>query len=121
MPLSGAAVEVFASLTRWEGCDYVIPNPTTLKPWGNLHHQWDAVRRRAGLDGVRMHDLRHSFASNLVNSGRSIYEVGRLLGHSQVKTTQRYAHLSDAVLMSAMEEAANAVGDIWGEPDRASA
>ena len=62
------------------------------RPWGNLYHQWDAVRKRAGLDGVRMHDLRHSFASNLVNSGRSIYEVGRLLGHSQVKTTQRYAH-----------------------------
>ncbi len=113
VPLSGAAVEVFASLTRWEGCDYVIPNPATLRPWGNLHHQWDAVRRRAGLDGVRMHDLRHSFASNLVNSGRSIYEVGKLLGHSQVKTTQRYAHLSDTVLMSAMEEAASAVGDVW--------
>lgn len=109
VPLSSSAIEVFRSLPRFDGCPYVMPNPATLRPWGNLHYHWDAVRKRAGLDGVRIHDLRHSFASNLVNSGRSIYEVGRLLGHTQVKTTQRYAHLSDAVLMSAMEEAANAV------------
>jgi integrase len=115
VPLSSSAVEVLRSLERWEGCPYVVPNPATLRPWGNLHHQWDAIRKRAGLDGVRIHDLRHSFASNLVNSGRSIYEVGRLLGHTQVKTTQRYAHLSDTVLMSAMEEAANAVGPMWRE------
>ncbi|QHE86408.1 site-specific integrase [Hydrogenophaga sp. BPS33] len=112
VPLSSAAVDVLASLPRFDGCSYVVPNPSTLKPWGNLHHQWDAIRKRAGLDGVRIHDLRHSFASNLVNSGRSIYEVGRLLGHTQVKTTQRYAHLSDTVLMSAMEEAANAVASV---------
>lgn len=118
VPLSSAAIEVFRSLPRWEGCTYVIPNPATLRPFGNLHYPWDKVRRAAGLDGVSMHDLRHSFASNLVNSGRSIYEVGKLLGHSQVKTTQRYAHLSDTVLMSAMEEAASAVGDIWVKADR---
>lgn len=110
-----SAIEVFRSLERWEGCAYVVPNPATLRPWGNLHHQWDAIRKQAGLDGVRIHDLRHSFASNLVNSGRSIYKVGRLLGHTQVKTTQRYAHLSDTVLMSAMEEAANAVALMWRE------
>ena len=110
VPLSSAAIEMFRSLPRWDGCEFVIPNPETLRPWGNLYHQWDAIRKRAGLDGVRMHDLRHSFASNLVNAGRSIYEVGTLLGHTQVKTTQRYAHLSDATLLSAMEEAANAVG-----------
>lgn len=121
VPLSGAAIEVFRSLPRWEGCTYVIPNPATLRPFGNLHYPWDKVRRAAGLDDVRMHDLRHSFASNLVNSGRSIYEVGKLLGHSQVKTTQRYAHLSDTVLMSAMEEAANAVGPMRSEEKRTNA
>jgi integrase len=115
VPLSSSAIEVFRGLERWEGCPYVVPNPATLRPWGNLHHQWSAIRKRAGLDGVRIHDLRHSFASNLVNSGRSIYEVGRLLGHSQVKTTQRYAHLSDTVLLAAMEEAANAVVPVGRE------
>lgn len=109
VPLSGAVVELLRGLPRWDRCPYVIPNPSTMRPYGNLHYNWDRVRRAAGMPELRMHDLRHSFASNLVNAGRSIYEVGRLLGHAQVKTTQRYAHLSDATLMSAMEEAAMAV------------
>ena len=120
VPLSGAAVELLRGLPRWDRCPYVIPNPSTMKPYGNLHYNWDRVRRAAGMPDLRMHDLRHSFASNLVNSGRSIYEVGRLLGHTQVKTTQRYAHLSDATLMSAMEEAANAVHSRWSEGTRTS-
>ena len=55
-----------------------------------------------------MHDLRHSFASFLVNAGRSLYEVQKLLGHTQIKTTQRYAHLSQESLLSA----ANVVSDL---------
>lgn len=50
---------------------------------------------------VRIHDLRHSYASFLVNAGRSLYEVQRLLGHTQIKTTQRYAHLSHDTLLDA--------------------
>ncbi len=57
---------------------------------------------QAVLKDVRIHDFRHSFASFLVNGGRSIYEVGRLLGHTQIKTTMRYAHLSDETLMEAV-------------------
>src|SRR3546814_11164655 len=51
------------------------------------------ARQRAGLPEVRIHDLRHTFASYLINAGRSIYEVQRILGHTQIKTTQRYSHL----------------------------
>ena len=50
---------------------------------------WNTARKMAGLADVRMHDLRHSFASLLINSGRTLYDVHRLLGHTQVKTTQR--------------------------------
>ena len=50
------------------------------------------------------HDLRHSFASFLVNNGRSLYEVQRILGHTQIKTTQRYAHLSQDSLLAAANE-----------------
>ena len=69
-----------------------------------------AIRKRVGLPEVRIHDLRHSFASFLVNKGRSLYEVQKLLGHSNAKTTQRYAHLSPGALI----EAANIVGDVVG-------
>ncbi|WP_242523302.1 tyrosine-type recombinase/integrase [Thiocystis minor] len=59
---------------------------------------------------LRMHDLRHSFASALVNSGRSIYEVKQLLGHSKITTTERYAHLSQQTLLDATDAAAKATG-----------
>ena len=60
-----------------------------------------------------MHDLRHSMASNMVNSGRSIYEVAKVLGHTQLKTTQRYSHLSQETLLAAVDAAATATGTNW--------
>jgi site-specific recombinase XerD len=62
------------------------------------------------LPDVRMHDLRHSYASALVNAGRSLYEVQTLLGHSSSKMTQRYAHLSNEALMSAASCAGRLMG-----------
>lgn len=121
IPISAKAMAVLQGLRRWKGCSYVLPNPTTLKPYGNLFCAWDTARNRAGLPDVRMHDLRHSFASNMVNAGQSIYVVGKLLGHSQVKTTQRYAHLSDATLHAAMDVAANAAVGLGLGHQRASA
>jgi len=120
IPISSQALEVLQQLHRWTGCPYVLPNPNTKKPFGNLFYCWDLVRKRAGLADVRMHDLRHSFASNLVNAGQSIYVVGKLLGHSQVKTTQRYAHLSDATLQAAVDLAANATGTPWKDTQMSS-
>jgi integrase len=76
-------------LSRFEGCQYLIPNPDTLKPHVQLQRAWNNARIAAGLPDVRMYDLRHSMASNMVNSGRSIYEIAKVLGHSQLKTTQR--------------------------------
>jgi integrase len=65
-----------------------------------------------GLGEVRLHDLRHSFARFLVNAGRSLYEVQKLLGHHDPKVTMRYAHLSPGALI----EAANIVGNLVGRP-----
>lgn len=121
LPITAKAMELLQQLPRWKGCPYVVPNPTTRRPYGNLFCAWDTVRKRAGLPDVRMHDLRHSFASNLVNGGQSIYVVGKLLGHSQVKTTERYAHLSNATLQAAMTDAANAAKVPGQELRRASA
>ncbi len=87
VPLSKAALEIIHKLPRFEGCSYLLPNPDTLKPYSQIHKAWNNARITAGLPDVRMHDLRHSMASNMVNSGRSIYEVSQVLGHSQLKTT----------------------------------
>ena len=113
IPISTKALDLLQVLPRWNGCPYVVPNPETKKPFGNLYCSWNTARIRAGLPEVRMHDLRHSFASNLVNSGQSIYVVSKLLGHSQVKTTARYSHLSDATLLTAVDAAAMAIDKSW--------
>ncbi|MEA3548725.1 MAG: tyrosine-type recombinase/integrase [Thermodesulfobacteriota bacterium] len=115
VPLSQAALAVLAELPRWDNCPYVVPNPDTFKPFVNIHRSWDNARKTAGLPEVRMHDLRHSMASNMVNSGRSIYEVANVLGHAQLKTTQRYAHLSQETLLAAVDAAAKATGLNWGK------
>lgn len=113
VPISDKALEVLQGLPRWKGCLYVVPNPDTKLPFGNLFYPWDKVRKEAGLADLRMHDLRHTFASNLVNSGQSIYVVSKLLGHSQLKTTARYSHLADETLLSAVDAAAKAVAPSW--------
>ena len=67
---------------------------------------------------MRVHDLRHSFASFLVNNGRSLYEVQRILGHTQIKTTQRYAHLDQESLLSAVNTVSAAAPNVLGEGTR---
>ena len=66
---------------------------------------WQEIRKDAGLPWLRLHDLRHNFASMLVNSGRTLYEVQQILGHSQSQVTERYAHLSTATLQDAANSA----------------
>ena len=101
VPMSDGVLRLLAQVPRQEGCPYVFPNPKTGKPFLSVFKSWDTARNRAGLRDVRIHDLRHSFASFLVNAGRSLYEVQRILGHTQIKTTQRYAHLSQDTLIDA--------------------
>ena len=101
--LNGAALELLRSIQPVPNNPYVFPSAITGRPSPTLHFPWTRVRKRAGLMDVRLHDLRHSFASFLVNKGVSIYVVQGLLGHTLVKTTQRYAHLADATLSEAAE------------------
>lgn len=106
VPLSADAVEVIKGLRRWEKCDWLVPNPVTRKPFTDLKRPWDSARNKAGLPDVRIHDLRHSAASFMVNSGVDLYAVGKILGHSSPDTTQRYSHLSQDTLLSAVEAGA---------------
>jgi integrase len=73
---------------------YIFANIRTGQPYVSFFYSWNAARIRAGMPDLRVHDLRHSFASFLVNAGRSLYEVQELLGHADIRTTSRYAHLS---------------------------
>jgi integrase len=116
VPLPKAALDVLAQLPRWEGCPYVVPNPKTRKPFHSIFNSWNRARQQAGLSDVRVHDLRHSAASNMVNAGQSLYVVGSVLGHSQTRTTQRYAHLSSDTLLAAVDAAADAMGTTWAQP-----
>ena len=81
----------------------IFANPKTGEPFVSFFYSWNNARIRAGLPEFRIHDLRHSFASHLVNAGRSLYEVQELLGHADIKTTSRYAHLSRERLVAAVE------------------
>ena len=109
IPMSDGVIRLLGSVPRVKHCPFVFPNPKTEKPFQSIFHSWDTARAAAGLSDVRMHDLRHSFASFLVNNGRSLYEVQKLLGHSQTKTTQRYAHLSQGTLREAASVAMSAI------------
>ena len=110
IPLSNSAINILNDLkafteSKLGETKYVFPNIITGKPYTQLFYPWDVARKRAGLADVRMHDLRHSFASALVNEGMTLYDVKEILGHANISTTQRYAHLSNQRLMNAASKA----------------
>jgi len=110
IPMSDVLCDLLVNLRNDSASDYLFINEVTGKPFTNFYRAWDSARQKANMPDLRVHDLRHSFASFLVNGGRSIYEVQKILGHSQIKTTQRYAHLSNSSLVSAANEAAKQIG-----------
>ena len=112
VPLSDGALTVLSCVPINPHTAFVFANPATNKPFVSIFYSWNTARKQAGLADVRMHDLRHSFASLLVNSGRTLYEVQKILGHTQVKTTQRYAHLSQDTLLDAANAATRAMGAV---------
>lgn len=111
VPLSDGAIAVLDAIPR--NGEWIFANEDTGKPYASIYASWHTARTRAGLADVRVHDLRHSFASFLVNAGRSIYEVQRLLGHAHIRTTQRYAHLSKDTLLDATNAVNSAVGHVF--------
>jgi integrase len=128
VPLSGPALQLLSEMKKEAIGPYVFPG-TDGKPLTDIKRTWGSVCRKAGLavqfekkgrdgnvvkakDGrpvmvwqptVRIHDIRHSFASILVSAGASLPLIGQMLGHTQVQTTQRYAHLFDDPLRKAAE------------------
>jgi integrase len=106
VPLSAPALLLLRQLHEQNGSsEFLFPGPTG-QPITTIKTFWRSVTRQAGLEGVRVHDLRHSFASVLASGGASLVLIGQLLGHTQAATTQRYSHLVDSVQREAVERAA---------------
>jgi integrase len=101
--LSAAAQAVIASLPRVRGNPHIIAGALEGAPRADLNKPWRAVRNAANLDGVRLHDLRHSFASFGAGASLGLPIIGKLLGHSQAATTHRYAHLDADPMRRAVE------------------
>ena len=93
VPLSPAAKQVLTALPRRPDNPWVFPGRVRGTRLRTLNASWQVVRKEAGLEDVRLHDLRHSFASRALALGESLPMIGKLLGHTQVQTTARYAHL----------------------------
>ena len=91
--LSAPALAVLASIPRIAGNAYIIAGSKDGQPRADLKRPWQAIQVAAGLQGVRLHDLRHSFASFGASASLGLPVLGKLLGHSQPATTARYAHL----------------------------
>ena len=111
-PLSLPAVKVIKELPRFLNCEWLLPNPDTLKPFVSIKRAWMTARNNAGLPALRIHDCRHSFASFAINPGVDLYSVGKLLGHRDFKSTARYSHVENSTLQAAVDAgAARQLGD----------
>jgi len=106
VPLNDASLNIIRQqIDSTDGYDHLFVNHQTGKPYTTIMKVWTRLRNKAGLPHLRLHDLRHSYASFLVNSGRTLYEVQQILGHSQSIVTERYAHLSTKTLQDASNSA----------------
>ena len=113
VPLSPAAVKVLAGLPRAAGNPWVIAGRRPDARLSDFNSHWYRVRSSAGLEDVRLHDLRHSFASRALALGESLPMIGKLLGHTKIQTTARYAHLArDSIHVSAARVATSIGADI---------
>ncbi|MCY3855532.1 MAG: tyrosine-type recombinase/integrase [Rhodospirillales bacterium] len=114
--ISPSARQVLEGLPRVPGNPWVIAGTKPGRHFRNLNSAWLLIRTRADLKDVRIHDLRHSFASRALSLGESLPMIGKLLGHRKVQTTARYAHLArDSVKASAARVAESLRADLAGE------
>ncbi|ADP70719.1 integrase family protein [Rhodomicrobium vannielii ATCC 17100] len=110
IPLNQAALDLLGTLPRLNSNPFVLVGRVEGQHLVNLQKPWRRIRKEAGLDDVRIHDLRHSFASVSVGLGGSLPVIGRVLGHSQPATTARYAHVADKVAAELVEAAGALIG-----------
>ena len=103
IPINTKLHEVLKAVPKLDDCPYVFANPETHDRWCDQNTAWNYTLKRSGVKNFRFHDLRHTFASRLVQAGESIKSVQELLGHASLQVTLRYAHLSASDLRRAVE------------------
>lgn len=137
VPLNPQAIEILANIPRILGNPYVVPGKNPGRPITSLQDSWERIRDRVSamesekvaakkespdeavnIEDVRIHDLRHTFASVGVSQGLSLPVVGSLLGHSQPSVTQRYAHLAEDPRIDASEQIASTLARSLGTTKR---
>ena len=113
VPLTPAVLNMLENIPRVPDNPWVIVGQKPGARLVNVGDPWLLVRAEAGLDGVRIHDLRHSWASRALALGESLSMIGKLLGHARIETTARYAHLArDTEKASAAKVGGGIGGDI---------
>ncbi|HQS84870.1 MAG TPA: tyrosine-type recombinase/integrase [Alphaproteobacteria bacterium] len=115
LPLSSQVVDLLKAMKKEPLSPYLFPGKISGKSLQSIKKAWKTIREAAGLLDVRLHDLRHTHASHLVSGGLSLSIVGKLLGHTQASTTQRYAHLADESLRNAAELFGNKIDKLIGK------
>ena len=111
VPLNDTALAILDDLKTEDKYDHLFVNVKTGKPYTTIHKVWNRLRKDAGLPHLRIHDLRHAFASYLISNNRSLFEVQQILGHSDPSVTQRYTHLSTKALQEATSAASDVITD----------
>ncbi len=109
IPLPDAARKILASLPRSINNAFVFQGTIPGQPVTDLGKPWRRIRKKADLEDVRIHDLRHTYASKAISGGMPLVMVGQLLGHTQYQTTLRYSHLADAPIREAANTVASAL------------
>ena len=107
VPLSKAAMAVIEGLPRKQGCEWLIPNPATGKPFDNIKRAWKTATDAAGHPGMHIHDLRHAAIGAMVNNGVGLLIAGKVAGHLRPESTARYAFIADTTLAAAVEAGAS--------------
>jgi len=103
LPLTSEAVELLQSIVRIEGNPYVLPGRRQGRHLVNIDKPWRRIRKAAGVEDIRLHDLRRTVGSWLAQSGNSLHLIGKILNHSSPQTTKRYARFQQDSLREAME------------------
>ena len=111
VPLTAPVARVLAGIARTEGNPWVIAGPRRGEPLKSVNAYWLRLRERAGLDDLRLHDCRHSYASQALAIGEGLPTIARLLGHKTVMTTYRYAHLAEDSEKASVARVGDSIGN----------